>query len=55
MGCIVNGPGEAKECELGLAGGNGKISLFKYGKPIATYREEEGINALKNELMKFTI
>ena len=54
MGCIVNGPGEAKECELGLAGGNGKISLFKYGKPIATYREEEGINALKNELMKFT-
>jgi len=51
MGCVVNGPGEAKECELGIAGGKGKVVLFKFGKPIGTYGEEEGLEVLKKEIL----
>lgn len=46
MGCEVNGPGEAKEADLGLACGKNKILLFKKGKVIATLREEEAEDAL---------
>ena len=45
MGCVVNGPGEAKDADLGIAGGNGSCLLFKKGEPYkkvaATQAEEE--------------
>ncbi|MCS7181348.1 MAG: flavodoxin-dependent (E)-4-hydroxy-3-methylbut-2-enyl-diphosphate synthase [bacterium] len=40
MGCEVNGPGEAKQADIGIAGGNKKWVLFKKGKIIGTYSEE---------------
>ena len=51
MGCVVNGPGEAKECELGIAGGKNKVVLFKYGENIGTFSEEEGLARLKKEIL----
>ncbi len=50
MGCVVNGPGEAKEADLGIAGGKGKGLLIKKGKIIKTLPESELLNALKFEL-----
>lgn len=41
MGCVVNGPGEAKECDLGIAGGDGKCVLFKKGEVYATCDEAD--------------
>ena len=44
MGCVVNGPGEAKDADLGIAGGNGTCLLFKKGevyKKISAERAEE--------------
>ena len=34
MGCAVNGPGEAREADVGIAGGDGEFLLFKKGKPV---------------------
>ncbi|MDR0690526.1 MAG: flavodoxin-dependent (E)-4-hydroxy-3-methylbut-2-enyl-diphosphate synthase [Streptococcaceae bacterium] len=50
MGCAVNGPGEAKEAEIGLAGGNGKGVIFKKGKIVKTVSEEKMIDELKAEI-----
>ncbi|MDO4938657.1 MAG: flavodoxin-dependent (E)-4-hydroxy-3-methylbut-2-enyl-diphosphate synthase [Lachnospiraceae bacterium] len=52
MGCGVNGPGEAKEADLGIAGGNGEGMLFKKGEIIRKLPENELLNALKEELDK---
>ncbi len=52
MGCVVNGPGEARDADLGLAGGKEKVVLFRLGEPIGTYTEEEGFEALRAEIMK---
>jgi (E)-4-hydroxy-3-methylbut-2-enyl-diphosphate synthase len=46
MGCAVNGPGEAKEAEAGIAGGAGKGVVFVQGRPVATVPERELVNAL---------
>lgn len=51
MGCVVNGPGEAKEADVGLAAGKGKGVLFKKGKPIKTIKEEQFLTEILN-LMK---
>jgi len=51
MGCCVNGPGEASDADLGIAGGAGKFMLFKFGKPIATFSEEEAFEKLKAEIL----
>lgn len=48
LGCIVNGPGEAKEADIGIAGGNGKGVIIRKGEIVRTCREEE----LEEELMK---
>lgn len=48
LGCIVNGPGEAKEADIGIAGGNGKGVIIKKGEIIRTCKEED----LEEELMK---
>ena len=46
MGCVVNGPGEAREADIGIAGGVGEGLLFSRGEIIAKVREEEIINVL---------
>ncbi len=50
MGCIVNGPGEAREADLGIAGGKGKGILFKKGKVIKTVPEKEMLATLLKEI-----
>ena len=50
MGCIVNGPGEASDADIGIAGGNGKAILFKKGKVIKTIEEKDIVNCLINEI-----
>lgn len=46
MGCIVNGPGEAREADLGVAAGNGKGEIIRRGERIATVREEDIVEAI---------
>lgn len=50
MGCVVNGPGEAKEANLGIAGGKGCGLLIKKGEIVGRLSEDEFIPALKREL-----
>lgn len=50
MGCVVNGPGEAKEADLGIAGGNGCGLLIKKGQIIKKIDEKDILSALKYEL-----
>ena len=50
MGCVVNGPGEAREADIGIAGGKGKFSLFKKGKIIGTVPEEKAFEMLLSEI-----
>lgn len=51
MGCVVNGPGEAREADLGVAGGIGEGLLFKKGEIIRKVKEEELLEALREELI----
>ncbi|MFC5280603.1 flavodoxin-dependent (E)-4-hydroxy-3-methylbut-2-enyl-diphosphate synthase [Arcanobacterium canis] len=46
MGCVVNGPGEAREADLGVASGNGKGQIFVKGKVVETVAEEEIVQTL---------
>ena len=50
MGCVVNGPGEAKEADIGIAGGDKSAVLFKKGKIIRNLKEEEILNVLLKEI-----
>lgn len=52
MGCIVNGPGEAKEADIGIAGGKGKAVLFKKGEILRTVEESAVVDELMNEIEK---
>lgn len=52
MGCIVNGPGEGKAADIGIAGGNGKAVLFKRGKIIKTVPETAVVDVLVDEIKK---
>lgn len=52
MGCAVNGPGEARECDLGIAGGKGEGLLFKKGEILCKVKEEHLIDALIEEIQK---
>ena len=54
MGCAVNGPGEAKEADLGIAGGNGVGILMKKGEIIKKVPEEELLKALEYELKNWS-
>jgi (E)-4-hydroxy-3-methylbut-2-enyl-diphosphate synthase len=49
MGCVVNGPGEAREADLGIAGGKGVGVLFKRGKIIKKLKEKDVVSALVKE------
>jgi len=53
MGCIVNGPGEARDADIGIACGKGKAVLFKKGKKIKTIEEKDFISALMKEVAGF--
>src|ERR1700748_392183 len=52
MGCVVNGPGEAREADLGVASGNGKGQIFVKGKVIATVPEHQIVETLIEEAMR---
>lgn len=52
MGCIVNGPGEARDADIGIAGGKGKAALFRHGKIIREVDESDIIQALREEIEK---
>ncbi|MBR4971734.1 MAG: flavodoxin-dependent (E)-4-hydroxy-3-methylbut-2-enyl-diphosphate synthase, partial [Oscillospiraceae bacterium] len=49
-GCIVNGPGEAKEADIGLAGGKGKVALFRKGEVLRTVDELVAVEELMKEI-----
>ena len=53
MGCIVNGPGEASEADIGIAGGKDAAILFKKGQIIRSVPQEEIIKTLKEEIENF--
>ena len=55
MGCVVNGPGEAREADIGIAGGISEGLIFKKGKIIKKVREEEIIEALFAEIDKILV
>jgi (E)-4-hydroxy-3-methylbut-2-enyl-diphosphate synthase len=54
MGCVVNGPGEAKEADIGIAGGKGVGILFKKGKVIKKLREKDFASVLLREVQEMT-
>ncbi|MFV8133010.1 flavodoxin-dependent (E)-4-hydroxy-3-methylbut-2-enyl-diphosphate synthase [Streptomyces syringium] len=49
MGCVVNGPGESREADLGVSCGNGKGQIYRHGKVIATVPESQIVNRLVDE------
>jgi (E)-4-hydroxy-3-methylbut-2-enyl-diphosphate synthase len=53
MGCIVNGPGEAKDADIGIACGKGRAVLFKKGKKIKTIEEKDFVRVLMGEVGRF--
>ena len=53
MGCVVNGPGEAKEADIGIAGGIGEGLLIKKGEIIRKVKEEDLLDALRQELLNW--
>lgn len=54
MGCVVNGPGEAKDAELGIAGvKGGKASIFFKGQSIGIFPEEEALGIFRKKLLEF--
>jgi (E)-4-hydroxy-3-methylbut-2-enyl-diphosphate synthase len=52
MGCVVNGPGEAREADFGIAGGRGEGLLFRHGEIVRKVPENELADALVEEVMK---
>jgi (E)-4-hydroxy-3-methylbut-2-enyl-diphosphate synthase len=53
MGCIVNGPGEARDADIGIACGKGRAVLFKKGKRIKTIEEKDFVRELMAEVERF--
>ena len=51
MGCVVNGPGEAREADIGIAGGVNEGMLFKKGKTIKKVQQEKIVETLKEEIL----
>ena len=54
MGCVVNGPGEAKEADIGIAGGKGAGVLFKRGEVVRKLKEKDFVSVLLNEIREMT-
>lgn len=55
LGCVVNGPGEASEADIGIAGGRGKGMLYRDGKLVRSFREEELVDQLVREIEGFAV
>lgn len=53
MGCVVNGPGEAKEADIGIAGGIGEGLLIKKGEIVRKVKEEDLLSVLRQELLNW--
>ena len=53
LGCVVNGPGEASEADIGIAGGRGKGMLYKDGRLVRSFKESQLVDELVKELEKF--
>lgn len=54
MGCIVNGPGEARDADIGIACGKGKAAIFTRGKVVKTVSETDFLSALADEIRNFS-
>ena len=54
MGCVVNGPGEAKEADIGIAGGDGVGLLIKKGEVVRKIPENQLLAVLREELMNWS-
>ena len=52
MGCVVNGPGEAREADFGIAGGKGRGIVFAHGRVVKTCSEDELVEALLAEVAR---
>jgi (E)-4-hydroxy-3-methylbut-2-enyl-diphosphate synthase len=52
MGCVVNGPGEAREADLGVASGNGKGQIFVKGQVVKTVPESQIVETLIEEALR---
>jgi len=50
MGCAVNGPGEAREADIGIAGGDGSAVIFKKGRVLRVVSEENAVGELMKEI-----
>ena len=55
LGCVVNGPGEAREADLGIAAGKGKGVIFKRGEIVRHVLESEMVDALMEEIAKWEV
>ena len=53
LGCVVNGPGEASEADIGIAGGKGKGMLYKDGRLVRSFKEDQIVDELVKELKTF--
>ena len=53
LGCVVNGPGEASEADIGIAGGKGKGVLYKDGKMVRSFKEKDIVEELVKEIETF--
>ncbi len=52
MGCAVNGPGEARDADIGIAGGDGDALLFRHGETVAKYPQDKIVDILVEELKR---
>ncbi len=53
LGCVVNGPGEASQADIGIAGGRGKGMLYRDGKLVRSFKEKDIIDELMKEIESF--
>lgn len=53
LGCVVNGPGEAAESDIGLAGGNGQAVIYRKGQVVQKVKEAEMLDAVTHEIDRF--
>lgn len=53
MGCVVNGPGEAKEVDIGIAGGDGTGVLFRKGKVVKKFKQDKLVDVLLHEVHEY--
>ncbi len=55
LGCVVNGPGEASDADIGIAGGKGKGMMYKNGKLVRSFKEDQIVDELAKELETFRV